>query len=107
MSEPVGIGFIGAGEISILHEKALKRIPGARLVGLWNRTPEHAIQRADAYGCRRYETPEALVDDPAIQAVFVLTDLDTHLVYEAGVRGRASTCWWKNRWPRSWPISKR
>lgn len=81
MSEPVGIGFIGAGEISILHAKAVKQIPGARLVGLWNRTPERAVQRAEAYGCRRYETPEELVADPAIQAVFVLTDLDTHLHY--------------------------
>jgi predicted dehydrogenase len=81
MAEPVGIGFIGAGEISILHEKALRRIPGARLVGLWNRTPERAIQRAADCGCKRYETPEALVDDPEIGAVFVLTDLDTHLQY--------------------------
>jgi predicted dehydrogenase len=81
MSEPVGIGFIGAGEISILHAKAVKQIPGARLVGLWNRTPERAIQRAEAYGCKRYETPEELVADPAIQAAFVLTDLDTHLEY--------------------------
>ena len=71
--EPVGIGFIGAGEISILHNKALKSIPGARLVGLWNRTPERALQRAAEYGCRRYETPEELVADPAIGAVFVLT----------------------------------
>ena len=38
MSEPVGIGFIGAGEISLLHAKAVKQIPGAKLVGLWNRT---------------------------------------------------------------------
>jgi predicted dehydrogenase len=79
--EPVGIGFIGAGEISILHNKALKSIPGARLVGLWNRTPERAIQRAAEYGCRRYQTPEELVADPAIGAVFVLTDLNTHLKY--------------------------
>jgi predicted dehydrogenase len=81
MSEPVGIGFIGAGEISLLHNKAVKQIPGARLVGLWNRTPERAIERAALYGCKRYETPEDLVADPEIGAVFVLTDLDTHLKY--------------------------
>jgi len=81
MSEPVGIGFIGAGEISLLHAKALQQIPGAKLIGLWNRTTERATQRAAAYGCKRYDTPEDLVADPAIQAVFVLTDLDTHLQY--------------------------
>jgi len=81
MSEPVGIGFIGAGEISLLHAKAVQQIPGAKLIGLWNRTTERATQRAAAYGCKRYDTPEDLVADPAIQAVFVLTDLDTHLQY--------------------------
>ena len=81
MSEPVGIGFIGAGEISLLHAKAVQQIPGAKLIGLWNRTTERATQRVAAYGCKRYDTPEDLVADPAIQAVFVLTDLDTHLHY--------------------------
>jgi len=79
MLAPVGIGFIGAGEISILHNRAINQIPGARLVGLWNRTSERAMQRAADYGCKRYETPEELVADPEIQVVFVLTDLDTHL----------------------------
>jgi predicted dehydrogenase len=79
--KPVGIGFIGAGEISILHAKAVHAIPEARLVGLWNRTRSRAEERARMYGCRLYDTPEELVKDPAIDAVFVLTDLDTHLLY--------------------------
>lgn len=79
--KPVGIGFIGTGEISILHAAAVKEIPHATLVGVWNRTTERAIERAKLYGCKRYETPEELVADPAIEAVFVLTDLDTHLKY--------------------------
>jgi predicted dehydrogenase len=80
-NRPTGIGFIGAGEISILHAKAVHAIPEARLAGLWNRTESRAIERAKMYECRRYETPEALVTDPEIDAVFVLTDLDTHLKY--------------------------
>ena len=44
----IGIGFIGAGEISILHAIALRDIPNAELIGLWNRTPERAIKRAPA-----------------------------------------------------------
>jgi predicted dehydrogenase len=80
-NRPVGIGFIGAGEISILHAKAVHAIPEARLVGLWNRTESRAAERAKMYECRRYATPEELVKDPDIDAVFVLTDLDTHLKY--------------------------
>jgi predicted dehydrogenase len=79
--QSVGIGFIGAGEISILHNKAIKQLPNAHLAGLWNRTPERAVQRAEEYGCRRFLTPEELVHDPDVQAVFVLTELDTHLKY--------------------------
>lgn len=79
--KPTGIGFIGAGEIAILHARAVHAIPEARLVGLWNRTPERAIERAQMFQCRRYETPDDLVKDPEIDAVFILTDLDTHLVY--------------------------
>lgn len=79
--KPVGIGFIGAGEVSILHAKAVHAIPEARLVGLWNRTESLAIERAKLYGCRRYATPEELVQDPEIDAVFVLTNLETHLQY--------------------------
>jgi predicted dehydrogenase len=82
MSEkPIGVGFIGAGEVSLLHNKAIKSIPGARLVGLWNRTPALAVERAAAYACKRYDTPEELVADPEIRAVWVLTNLETHLKF--------------------------
>ena len=82
MSEKkIGIGFIGAGEISILHAIALREIPNAKLIGLWNRTTETAIRRAKEEQCQRYATPEALVKDPAIDAVFILTNQETHLQY--------------------------
>ncbi len=80
-TQPIGIGFIGAGEVSILHAKALKEMDRARLVGLWNRTNETAIRRAEEEQCKRYETPAELVADPEIQAVMVLTNLETHLEY--------------------------
>ncbi|MGA2640461.1 MAG: Gfo/Idh/MocA family oxidoreductase [Spirochaetia bacterium] len=76
-----GIGFIGAGEISLLHSRALEAIPGARLVGLWNRTRTTAEKRAALYGCKCYGTAEDLVADPGIDAVFVLTNQETHLPY--------------------------
>lgn len=77
----IGIGFIGAGEISILHAKALKGISNAELIGLWNRTAERARRRAKEEECKSYETPEKLVKDPAIDAVFILTNLETHLQF--------------------------
>ena len=79
----IGVGFIGAGDIAVLHAAAVKKCPGAKLVGLWNRNQERANQRATEFGCQNYASPEALVADPAIDAVFVLTNLETHLEYTA------------------------
>ncbi|UCF98463.1 MAG: Gfo/Idh/MocA family oxidoreductase [Spirochaetaceae bacterium] len=75
----LGIGFIGAGEISILHGRAIRQIPGAYLVGLWNRTEPTARKRGKEEGCKVYKTPEELVSDDEIEAVFVCTNLETHL----------------------------
>ncbi len=82
-ADTIGVGFIGAGDIAVLHAKAVGRVPGAKLVGLWNRGQERAKERAAEFGCKVYDTPEALVNDPAVHAVFVLTNLETHLEYAA------------------------
>jgi predicted dehydrogenase len=79
--ESIGVGFIGAGDISILHAAAVKKCPGARLVGLWNRNQDRARQRSAEFGCRNFATPQELVKDPNIDVVFVLTNLETHLEY--------------------------
>lgn len=81
MNKLVGIGFIGTGEVSQLHEIAVKSLPNARLVGVWNRTQSTGMQRARQYGCKWFNTPEELVKDPEIDAVLVLTNLETHLEY--------------------------
>src|SRR5215213_2407542 len=80
-NDTTGVGFVGAGDISILHARAVAKCPGAKLVGLWNRGQDRAKQRAAEFGCKNYETPEALVADPNVHAVFVLTNLETHLEY--------------------------
>lgn len=79
--DTIGVGFIGAGDVAILHARAVAKCPGAKLVGLWNRSPERAAQRATEFGCKNYKSPEELVADPAIDAVFVLTNLESHLEY--------------------------
>ena len=77
----IRIAFIGAGDVSVLHGEAVRRCPGAEVVGLWNRTEARGQERARALGCRLYHSAEALVAEPAVDAVFVLTNLETHLEY--------------------------
>jgi predicted dehydrogenase len=76
-----GVAFIGAGDIAVLHAAAVKKVPGARLVGLWNRSQDRARQRAAEFGCKVYATPAEACADPAVDAVFILTNLETHFEY--------------------------
>ena len=55
--------------------------PDAKLVGLWNRTRARGLERARQLGCRFFDTAEELAGMPEIDAVFVLTNLETHLHY--------------------------
>src|SRR5205807_3525299 len=82
-NDTIGVGFIGAGDISILHARAVAKCPGAKLVGLWNRSQDRARHRAAELACKNFATPEELVNDPAVNAVFVLTNLESHLEYTA------------------------
>ncbi len=81
MQEKLRIGFIGAGEISQLHYKALSASSTSMLAGFWTVDREQTAQRVTDYQCRSYETAEELVASPEIDAVFVLTNLETHLKY--------------------------
>ena len=80
-SRTIRVGFIGAGDISVLQAEAVRQCPGAALAGLWNRTRERGEARAREFGCRLYDSAEALTSDPELDAVFVLTNLETHLEY--------------------------
>ena len=78
---PLRIGFIGAGDISNLHFEGIAALDGAVLHGLWSRAdaqvPDPAAVAAE-FGCVLYGSAEALVADPDIDAVFVLTNFETH-----------------------------
>lgn len=77
----IGIGFIGAGDIANLHAEAIDNLADAELVGLWNRTPEKGKAKATQFGCKTYDSVEILLADVSIDAVFVLTNMETHCEY--------------------------
>ncbi|MEO1010766.1 MAG: Gfo/Idh/MocA family oxidoreductase [Bacteroidota bacterium] len=77
----IGIGFLGAGDIADLHAEAVNGLAGAKLVGLWNRTPAKGVAKAAKYGCKTYASEDELLNDPEIHAVFILTNMETHCEY--------------------------
>ncbi|WP_019668619.1 Gfo/Idh/MocA family protein [Eudoraea adriatica] len=77
----IKIGFIGAGDIADLHAEAINGLEGAELVGLWNRTIEKGQRKAKQYGCSVYANVDEMLLDPEIDAVFILTNMETHCEY--------------------------
>jgi len=77
----IKIAFIGAGDIADLHAEAIANLDGAELIGLWNRTFEKGKIKADRFGCKTYKSIDDLFADPLIDAVFILTNMETHCEY--------------------------
>jgi predicted dehydrogenase len=75
------IGFIGAGDISLLHAEAIKHCDSARLAGIWSIDDSLNAEKSEAFNCSVYGSAEALVADPNVDAVFILTNLETHTQY--------------------------
>ncbi len=75
----IGFGIVGCGAISKTHIDAIQAIPDAKLVAVWNRTPQRAQETAEKYGCRWVSELQELVTDPEIQVVNVCTASGAHL----------------------------
>ena len=74
----IGAAVIGTGFIGTVHVEALRRI-GVQVRGVLGSTPERGKARAAALGVpRAYPSLEALLDDPAVEAVHVTSPNDLH-----------------------------
>lgn len=89
MSAEKGIGFIGAGDIFTYHAPGIRECAGVKSIGLFDTSPKRARAMAQQFGLEKFNSAEELVSDPRIDAVLVLTPLETHfqnvkLALEAG-----------------------
>jgi predicted dehydrogenase len=80
----MGFGLVGAGLIAPFHARALANSRRAALVGVTDVQPERARKIAAEFGCLVYDSLPAMLRDPAIRVVNVLTP--NHLHYDAVVR---------------------
>ena len=72
------VGLYGAGDIADLHAAGIQECEGAQLVGLFDIDNKKSQEKALQYNCKFYDSSESLLGDPAIDAVFVLTPLESH-----------------------------
>jgi predicted dehydrogenase len=74
----IKVGFIGCGAVADLHYQGIMACPSAELVAIYDIDPALLRRRADNWNVRAFDSLEALLDADDIQAVFVLTPVDSH-----------------------------
>ena len=77
----INVGFIGAGDISLLHYEAIKNCNDANLKGIWTRTKKNNISKSKLYNCLSYDSAEDIINDKSIDCIFILTNYETHHYY--------------------------
>ncbi|GAB4514678.1 MAG: Gfo/Idh/MocA family oxidoreductase [Anaerolineae bacterium] len=88
------VGIIGAGTMGTLHAHHLRQIPGVELKGVTALPPTDADALASSMNIQRYDSVEALLADPAIDAVVIATPTPTHadLIVAAARAGKHVFC---------------
>ncbi|MFB9378267.1 Gfo/Idh/MocA family oxidoreductase [Kineococcus gynurae] len=93
--DPVRVGVVGAGRIGSAHARLLAgEVRGARLVAVADPRPGAAEAVAGPWGVRASTDPQALISDPAVEAVVVTAVTEAHadLVVAAAEAGKAVFC---------------
>ncbi len=75
----IKVGFIGAGDISLLHAEGVHLAENADLVGIWNRTGEKALEKSKIFQCEVFDSVASLIE--AVDVIYVLTNMETHHQY--------------------------
>jgi predicted dehydrogenase len=76
---PITIGIIGCGYIGSEHAKALAQLEDNRIIAFCDVVEARAQEYRQTYGGDYATTdPSRVIGDPAIQAVYVLTQHDSH-----------------------------
>ncbi len=73
-----GFAIVGTGLIAAFHARALREVPGARLVGVCGRSLEKAAEFGAEFGCRAFGSLEELVGCREVDVVTVATPSGAH-----------------------------
>jgi len=77
--DTIGIGIIGCGRIADMAFEGYSRIPGTRIAAVCDADETTALRRRDEWGVKAFYTDyRRLLEDPAVDAVEILTPHTTH-----------------------------
>jgi len=78
--ETIGIGIIGCGRIADMAHEGYRNIPGVRIAAVCDSDEATALRRRTEWGAAKHYTDyRKLLEDPAVDAVEILTPHTTHL----------------------------
>ncbi len=75
------IGIIGAGDQARVHATAIAAVDGVELGAVAGRSQENLRRLAEAFGARPIDSPDELIQDPAIDAVVLACPTAQHHAY--------------------------
>ncbi|MEX2511847.1 MAG: Gfo/Idh/MocA family oxidoreductase [Cyclobacteriaceae bacterium] len=86
----ISIGIIGAGNFSIKHIDAIRKLPNLHLKAICRRDPLALDQLNKTYGLEGYTDYKKLLENPAIDAVLIATPHHLHagMAIEAAASGK-------------------
>src|SRR5438552_3578527 len=85
----IGFGIFGCGRIGRMHARNIAGNPRASLVACYDVAPNAASAMSAELGCRAAESVEAILGDPAIDAVFIASSTETHVdLITSGVKAK-------------------
>jgi len=92
----LNLGLIGAGRIGQVHASTIKsRVSQAQILAVADVVETAAKSCADKFGIASFSRdPQAIIDNPAIQAVLICSNTDTHapLIESAAKAGKHIFC---------------
>lgn len=93
MAAPVGVGIIGAGNISDQYLTNLTKFPDVRVLAVGDLVEERARAQADKYGVPRAGTPDLVLNDPDIEIVVNLTIPAVHVEVSEAIVAAGKHVW--------------
>jgi len=72
-------GIIGVGHLGKQHARVFSKLPGAKLIGVYDIDHTHSSQVAEQYKCSTFDTVEDLVH--SVDALSIATPTRTHYEY--------------------------
>lgn len=90
----IGVALLGAGYAARIQLACWQEIPGAAIVGVWNRNPDRARALAAEFGVPSFDRLDNLLHHPAVTAVDIATAVETHAHYarRAAAAGKDILC---------------